>query len=58
LQIGYLLQSVRWWNVAVFTLVWACQVARIRAEERLLREDADYARYTQRTRFKLVPGLW
>jgi len=58
LQVGYLVQSFRLWNVVVLGAVWACQVARVRAEERLLREDADYARYTQHTRFKLVPGVW
>ena len=58
LQVGYLLQSLRLWNVVVLGVVWACQVARIRAEERLLREDAGYARYTQHTRFRLVPGIW
>jgi len=58
LQVGYLVQSFRLWNVVVLGAVWACQVARVSAEERLLREDADYARYTQHTRFKLVPGVW
>ena len=58
LQVGYLLQSLRLWNVAVFAITWACQVARIHAEERILRADDDYVRYAERTRFRLVPGLW
>jgi protein-S-isoprenylcysteine O-methyltransferase Ste14 len=57
-QAGYLVQSVRWWNAVVFAVVWACQVARIRAEERVLSSDPEYGRYRQTTRYRLVPGVW
>ena len=57
-QAGYLIQSPRSWNVGVFLIVWACQVARIRAEERLLEAEPSYSLYRRRTRFRLVPGLW
>ena len=57
-QLGYLLQSPRLWNAVVFTMVWACQVARIRAEERLLVGSFDYRRYTRMTPFRLIPGVW
>ena len=57
-QAGYLLQSPRAWNAGVFAFVWACQVARVRAEERLLAAHPAYADYMRRTPFRLVPGIW
>jgi protein-S-isoprenylcysteine O-methyltransferase Ste14 len=57
-QAGYLVQSFRLWNVAVFAAVWICQLARIRAEERFLSPMPEYRRYAEQTRFKLVPGVW
>jgi protein-S-isoprenylcysteine O-methyltransferase Ste14 len=56
--IGYLVQSPRMWNVAVLLVVWACQVARIVSEEKLLGTDADYRAYASQTRWRLIPGLW
>jgi protein-S-isoprenylcysteine O-methyltransferase Ste14 len=45
-------------NTAVL-LVWAgVQIARIRAEERLLRQDAAYLAYLRLVRYRLIPGLW
>jgi protein-S-isoprenylcysteine O-methyltransferase Ste14 len=57
-QVGYLLQSVRVWNIVLFAVVWACQVARIGAEERLLSQDPAYVRFQRSTRHRLIPGLW
>jgi protein-S-isoprenylcysteine O-methyltransferase Ste14 len=57
-QVGYILQSVRPWNIALFAAVWACQVARIRAEERVLGQDPSYQTFRQTTPYRLVPGLW
>jgi protein-S-isoprenylcysteine O-methyltransferase Ste14 len=57
-QAGYLAQSPRAWNVVVFALVWTCQAARIRAEERFLARSSEYVEYARRTRFRVVPGVW
>jgi protein-S-isoprenylcysteine O-methyltransferase Ste14 len=57
-QVGYLLQSVRAWNLVLFALVWACQAARIGAEERVLASDPAYVRFRGATRYRLVPGVW
>ena len=57
-QIGYLLQSPSAWNLAVIIVATACQLGRIRAEERLLRADPTYAAYAARVRFRLVPHLF
>jgi protein-S-isoprenylcysteine O-methyltransferase Ste14 len=57
-EVGYLLQSPRLWNVAVLSIVWMCQVARIVSEERLLGTDAAHRAYALQTRWRLIPGLW
>lgn len=57
-QIGYLLQCPTVWNLAVILLATACQLGRIRAEERLLRADPAYAAYAERVRFRLLPYLY
>ena len=56
--VGYLVQSPRLWNVAVLIVVWACQVARIVSEEKLLGTDAAYRAYALQTRWRLIPGVW
>lgn len=48
------------WIAALFALpmVWVL-VERIREEEKLLVRDlAGYVEYQQRTRYRLIPGLW
>jgi protein-S-isoprenylcysteine O-methyltransferase Ste14 len=57
-DLGYLIQSPRVWNVAVLVVVWACQVVRIVSEERLLGTDAAYRAYALQTRWRLIPRVW
>jgi protein-S-isoprenylcysteine O-methyltransferase Ste14 len=57
-DLGYLLQSPRAWNVGVLVLVWVCQLLRIRNEERLLSNDHEYRLYCERTRWRVLPGVW
>jgi protein-S-isoprenylcysteine O-methyltransferase Ste14 len=57
-EVGYLLQSPRWWNFGVIALVWACQVMRIVSEDRLLSHDPDYGDYRTRTPWRVIPGIW
>jgi protein-S-isoprenylcysteine O-methyltransferase Ste14 len=57
-EVGYLVQSPRLWNLGVLLLVWTCQIVRIRCEERLLCKDPEYGLYRQRTRWRLLPGIW
>ncbi|HAJ77018.1 MAG TPA: hypothetical protein DCM64_11250 [Gammaproteobacteria bacterium] len=48
-----------WWAYLAVAVVPICLVARILNEEQVLRQDLDgYAEYTQRTRWRLVPGIW
>jgi protein-S-isoprenylcysteine O-methyltransferase Ste14 len=55
---GFLIANPHWMNAVIWTLVFACQIARIHAEERLLRRRTEYARYSERVRWRLVPGLY
>ncbi len=59
-QLGYLLQSVSWWNLTVLAATWGCQVGRALAEEHLLilAEPRAYAGYRARVRWRLIPGIW
>jgi protein-S-isoprenylcysteine O-methyltransferase Ste14 len=58
LQAGYLLQSLSLRNLAVVLLATACNVGRIRAEEFVLATNVAHARYRDRVRWKMLPGLW
>jgi len=57
-DIGYNLQE---WNFGTTLLViagWASLFCRIRAEERILSQDAGWSTYVARVRHRLFPGLW
>ena len=57
-DIGYNLQE---WNMGTALLVmvgWASLLYRIRAEERILSQDAGWSTYTALVRHRLFPGLW
>ena len=50
--------SPRWqdaWNLAVFILIFACAMYRIRKEETLIQ---GYSAYTKIVRWRLIPGVW
>jgi protein-S-isoprenylcysteine O-methyltransferase Ste14 len=55
---GFLVANFSPYNVAILGVVAVCQVMRIRAEERVLVETADYAAYRARVRWRLVPGVY
>ena len=57
-DIGYNLQE---WNLGTALLVamgWASLFYRIRAEERILSQDAGWSPYVALVRYRLFPGLW
>ncbi len=57
-DIGYNLQE---WNYGTIILVaagWAAMIYRIRAEERMLSRDSNWAAYIAHVRYRLVPGIW
>jgi protein-S-isoprenylcysteine O-methyltransferase Ste14 len=58
LQLGYVLQSISWHNVAVMALVSGCNVGRALVEERLLIQSDPYVHYCDLVRWRLLPGVW
>ena len=57
-DLGYNLQE---WNFGTALLVmvgWASLFYRIRAEERILSQDAGWSTYVALVRHRLFPGLW
>ncbi len=57
-HVGFLLLSPNLWNLVVYGLSFAIQIVRIRAEERLLGQDPTYAAFKDRTRYRLLPGVF
>jgi protein-S-isoprenylcysteine O-methyltransferase Ste14 len=58
LQTGYLMQSLSVRNSVVVLFALACNLGRIRAEERVLKANPAYAAYQERVRWRLLPGLY
>jgi protein-S-isoprenylcysteine O-methyltransferase Ste14 len=57
-HVGFVLLQCSIWNVAVYSICWVAMVFRIGAEESVLRLDPEYRAYSERVRFRLIPGLW
>lgn len=56
---GFLLANASWQNLAVLVLLYAAQVLRMRREEAVLAAgSADYRRYQQRVRWRLLPLVY
>jgi protein-S-isoprenylcysteine O-methyltransferase Ste14 len=65
LYLAYLLADLGFncaeWNGGTVLLTaggWASLLYRIRAEERILAQDAEWGAYVRAVRFRLLPGLW
>ncbi len=58
LHIGLFILIPSAYNLAVYAVAWAAQIMRIKAEEALLSQDPAYVAFKQRTRFRLVPGIY
>jgi len=57
-DVGYNLEG---WNTGTVLMVlagWASLIYRIRAEERVLAQDAGWSRYAGTVRSRLLPGVW
>jgi protein-S-isoprenylcysteine O-methyltransferase Ste14 len=57
-HVGFLLVNPTAWNAFAYAVCYALQVPRLLGEERLLAEDAAYAAYRARVRWRLLPGLF
>lgn len=57
-HIGILALMPSVFNLAIYVLAWVSQILRLRAEERLLEQDAAYRTFAETTRWRLIPGLF
>ncbi|HEV2364260.1 MAG TPA: DUF1295 domain-containing protein [Caulobacteraceae bacterium] len=55
---GFLLINFQLFDLSLVVFACGMQVARVGAEERLLRRDPAYAAYARQVRFRLVPWAW
>jgi protein-S-isoprenylcysteine O-methyltransferase Ste14 len=65
LYLAYMIQDIGYnlheWSVGTLILVaagWWSMVYRIHAEERVLSNNADWASYAGKVRYRLLPGIW
>lgn len=57
-QLGFLLSGPTLWNLGLYGLALSLQIARIRAEERILRNDPIYNEMSGRVPYRLVPFVF
>ena len=57
-EIGMILAGPLLWNAIVFGVHWLFFIYRIFAEERVLNQNPEYRAYAQKTRYRLIPGLF
>ncbi len=46
------------WNLILFAVVYALQIPRILAEERMLSQEESYRDYQRMVRYRLIPGVF
>ena len=57
-HVGFFLADVSLRNILVYSVGYCFQIARIVAEERMLRRDASYSRYCELVHYRLIPGVF
>lgn len=57
-QFGFMLGNPSMWNLAVYVVAWSVQLLRIKEEERFLSADPEYAAYSSKVRWRLLPGAF
>ncbi|NTZ07325.1 methyltransferase family protein [Burkholderia metallica] len=57
-EIGFLLSNFSTRNALTIGVWMLLQIGRIRMEERVLSEDADYRAYKTKVRYRLIPGVF
>lgn len=57
-HVGFLLSHFNLWNLGVLTILYVCQVLRMKEEEKVLQFDPQYEQYMKRTIYRLVPYLY
>lgn len=57
-HLGYFVNNMSWYNLAIIVFGTGFQVLRILQEENLLGEYESYAQYANKTRWRLIPAVW
>ncbi len=57
-HVAFLLMNPTGWNLGIYVICYTLQVPRLLAEERLLRQDAEYREYMAAVRHRLIPGVF
>jgi protein-S-isoprenylcysteine O-methyltransferase Ste14 len=57
-HVGIMVLMPSWFNLAVYIVSWWSQVLRLLAEERLLGQDPAYQEFSQKTRWRMLPGVF
>jgi len=57
-HLGTLLLMPSLFNLVIYGIGWWAQILRLLAEERLLSEDPAYYAFMEKTRWRLLPGLF
>ena len=57
-QVGFLLASFTLQNLLLYAGSWALQFLRIREEESILVKDDAYSAYSERVRWRILPGVY
>ena len=52
------LQNPHLWNAAVLIGITLLDILRIRAEEKFMSQDENYAEYMQQVKYRLLPRVW
>jgi len=56
-HIGMLLVFPSVWNICAYLATWTLLTLRAIEEEKFLKQDPEYVRYTEKVRSRIIPGL-
>ena len=56
-HMGFLLVFFSWQNIAIYAVAWTAFWLRAVEEEKFLCQDPEYARYSGKVRYRLLPGV-
>lgn len=54
----FLAQNFTVYNIIVFSCFVICETTRLLREEKLLKQNPDYLKYTKETRWRILPYIW
>ncbi|MCC6919756.1 MAG: isoprenylcysteine carboxylmethyltransferase family protein [Alphaproteobacteria bacterium] len=57
-HVGFLLAGPNLWNFTLYAVLTAVQIARIEAEERLLKDDPAYRAFMAQVPYRLIPYVY